>query len=302
MGLLLSVQIPSPLGLGKAAIYLSTEDRLSTVRLEHMLDTHPAYQDLPVKDRPSFDKVHCMTVKNLEVQQRIIEVQLPVAIKKYNVGLVALDSVAANFRADHETSTVNGLVDRAADLVRLGSLLRRVAVEHQVVVVVANQVSDRFADNTLSLPVDKLRTSSPAISSIPASQPAGVSTSHISERSHKMTLDHQQRFFTGWGDKPGPQHEDLKTPALGLAWANQISARVVLKVDAENSKQEQGASELKRRRFMNLVSAPWAPSNLRPVEYSIETEGLVSVEESKTVGEHADLLDESLWEDDDEFP
>ena len=49
-----------------------------------------------------------------------------------------------------------------------------------------------------------------------------------------MTLDHQQRFFTGWGDDPPSlRHvigeESLKTPSLGLVWSSQIACRVVLK-------------------------------------------------------------------------
>jgi DNA repair protein RAD57 len=41
-----------------------------------------------------------------------------------------------------------------------------------------------------------------------------------------LALDHQQRFFTGWGDDPSVT--DLKTPSLGLTWTNQLSARVAL--------------------------------------------------------------------------
>jgi len=40
-------------------------------------------------------------------------------------------------------------------------------------------------------------------------------------------LDHQQRFFSGWGDDPGTTTE-LKTPSLGLTWTNQVAARIVL--------------------------------------------------------------------------
>ena len=302
LGLLLSVQMPAPEGLGKAAIYLSTEDKLNTTRLEQILKSRPIYGQLPLQDRPSFDHVHSMTITNLEAQQQIIEFQLPIAVKRYNVGLVVLDSVAANFRADHETSTASGLVDRAADLMRLGALLRRVAVEDNVAVVVVNQVSDRFAENTLSLPSDRLRSSSPAITSTPASQSSSFSASLLLERNAKMTLDHQQRFFTGWGDKPGARQENLKTPALGLAWANQISARVVLKMQGEGSQQLQTAPGTKRRRFMNLVFAPWTPSSARPVEYSIETHGIVSVEDQKQVDEFGELLEEGLWDEDEEFP
>ena len=54
-----------------------------------------------------------------------------------------------------------------------------------------------------------------------------------------LTLDHQQRFFTGWGDTPpsshtaDPAHDpNLKTPSLGLVWANQIACRIALVKEA----------------------------------------------------------------------
>ena len=292
--------MPAPQGLGRSAIYLSTEDKLNTTRLEQILNTHPVYSQLPSGEQPSFNRIHSMEIHNLEVQQQIIEYQLPIAVKRYDVGLVVLDSVAANFRADHETATVTGLVDRAADLMRLGVLLRRIATENNVAVVVANQVSDRFADRMSNLTSDTFRSSSPAISSTPASQGSSFSGSLLSERNAKMTLDHQQRFFTGWGDRPRAREDNLKTPALGLAWANQISARIVLKVQAEGSHSKQAVG--KRRRFMSLVFAPWTAPNLRPLEYSIETHGIMSVEDSKQGDEFNDLLEENLWDGDEEFP
>ncbi|EME48300.1 hypothetical protein DOTSEDRAFT_147656 [Dothistroma septosporum NZE10] len=41
-----------------------------------------------------------------------------------------------------------------------------------------------------------------------------------------LSLDHQQRFFTGWGDDPNSTN--MKTPTLGLTWTNQLSARIAL--------------------------------------------------------------------------
>jgi len=51
-----------------------------------------------------------------------------------------------------------------------------------------------------------------------------------------LSLDHQQRFFTGWGDtRPGwsgghslTSGPGYKTPSLGLVWANQIACRLAL--------------------------------------------------------------------------
>lgn len=237
-----------------------------------------------------------MTLNTLDQQQHIAEYKLPHAIDKFNAGLVILDSVAANFRADRESTTMSGLVDRAADLSKLGSILRKLATEKKVAIVVANQVSDRFAESLLIPTQDLMRSSSPASSTVAPSQLSG----RHSERDMKMSLDHQSRFFTGWGDKPANMMQDLKSPALGLAWANQIDARIVLKVESQVSSS---ASNGKRRRFMNVVFAPWTGQKIKPVEYSIETQGIVARPPDVLANEHEELLDESLWSDDGgEFP
>lgn len=298
MGLLLSVQLPEPRGVGKAAIYISTEDPLNTARLGDMLRTHPYYAQLPTDQKPSFDHVHAMLVNTIEQQQHVVEHRLPLAVDMFDAGLVVMDSVAANFRADRETTTTTGLVDRAADLNRLGNLLRKLAVEKRIAVVVANQVSDRFADS-LTLPTqDLMRSSSPASSTATPSQ----SNSRRSEREMKLSLDHQSRFFNGWGDKPASIIQDLKTPALGLAWANQIDARFVLKVESQSTAKL--TSSGKRRRFMNVVFAPWTDQKLNSLEYSIEAQGLVAQTQEVVLPEQEELLDESLWADDgdEEFP
>jgi DNA repair protein RAD57 len=267
-----------------------------------MLDSHPTYQQLPPDHRPSFDHVHALTINNIEAQEKVIEYQLPVAVERYNAGLVILDSVAANFRADHESTTAKGLADRAADLTKLGAVLRKVATEQNVAVVVANQVSDRFADTQLNLSLDHLRSSSPALPSTQASQTSTTTSNLGTERNSKLTLDHQQRFFTGWGDKPSSRPDNMKTPALGLAWANQVSARIVLKVESEELRRRASASSVKRRRFMSLVFSPWTRSSQWPLEYTIEAQGIVSATDTTANGHHPDLVDEELWEEDEEFP
>lgn len=70
----------------------------------------------------------------------------------------------------------------------------------------------------------------------PAATPA-VAPSSTS--ANLLTLDHQMNFFTGWSAAaaapPSEDHEqrqrqrqNLKTPSLGLVWANQIACRIAL--------------------------------------------------------------------------
>ena len=308
--LLLSAQLPPPRGLGKAAIYVSTEGPLNTKRLMQLLIHNEEYDELSPEERPSLDRVHTITVSDLEAQEHILNYQLPVGIQRYNVGLVVLDSVAANFRAEHETRTPAQLADRAVELTKLGKMLKRIAIEHGVAVVVTNQVSDRFDNSSY-----QLRPSSPAMTSSPGGLVPNVPPALAERRQEIQSLDHQQRFFTGWGDeKWKTKQEQLKTPALGLAWANQISARIVLKMDSERQEYAGGSiwKDKKRVRTFSVVFAPWAAPTNPPIRYEIAMQGIVSVPEPEKpkkalepVDEvQADLLNEALWatDDDDEFP
>ncbi|RMZ91178.1 hypothetical protein DV736_g1572, partial [Chaetothyriales sp. CBS 134916] len=291
--LLLSAQLPAPRGFCKSAIYIGTEAPLNTKRLEQVLEMHPHFRDLPSSVRPSFDRIHCLTVHDFNTQQLIIDHHLQRAVQEYNAGLVVIDSITANFRAYHNSSTSSGLAQRAIELNRLGAILRRVAREHQLAVIVTNQVSDRFVDNILRAPDSVWRTSSPVPSSAAPSQ---SSTASLTQNA-KLTLDYQQDFFTGWSHDAHSRNEELKNPALGLAWANQLSARVVLKFENDNIHSHRGLG--KRHRTLSLVFSPWSAPTQLPVTYSIEAQGVAHVDEA-TPQDHDELLREALWEIDEE--
>ncbi|KAF4123611.1 DNA repair protein RAD57 [Geosmithia morbida] len=260
LSLSLAVQLPSPHGLSRSALYISTESGLPTTRLVQMLRTNPtlvAASSSPHQDgRPSSDNIRCTVLADLESQDHILQYQLPVLIDRHDVGLVVIDSVAANYRAEFERhdgqeaqpapSRGSNMAARSADLVRLGALLRDLARRHNLAVVVANQVSDRF--------------SSPYPSSFlprPASYPYATQETPLASRGTRMpsssisssmgmdatpffmppaedpppppvlALDHQQRWFTGWGDDP-TDGLPPKNPSLGLVWTTQIACRVAL--------------------------------------------------------------------------
>ena len=140
--------MPAPLGLSKTAVYISTEAVLSTTRLAQLLSSHPALERVAQDERPSLANVLAIQTPDLESQEHILRYQLPVAIRKHNVGLVILDSVAANYRAEFEKKGAsNGaasMAKRGTQLVQLGALLRELARTEGIAVVVANQVADRF--------------------------------------------------------------------------------------------------------------------------------------------------------------
>ncbi|KAJ9205853.1 hypothetical protein DTO164E3_1106 [Paecilomyces variotii] len=234
LNLLLAVQLPPSTGLGKRAIYISTEAPLATTRLSQIIESHPHLSALPEKSRPSLQNILSINAIDLETQDHILNYQLPVAISRYNVGIVVIDSIAANYRAEHTSHSMLGLSARSGELARLGQMLRNLAAKEDIAIVVANQVSDRFDSldahsrtrvGQISSP---FRESGGALSSqksrldiangeinpgIPSSSPAIPSSPYVDEenadgsypignpvRNEILSLARQQQFFTGWGD------------------------------------------------------------------------------------------------------
>jgi DNA repair protein RAD57 len=247
---------------------------------------------------------------DLESQDHILRYQVPVAIRQYGIRLVVLDSVAANYRAEFErpgagaaAGQTNGanMAQRSSELVKLGQWLRDLAREHNIAVVVANQVADRFSVGGGDGSPEFGRASggmlpssmaAPASSTSGAPEPGSENTApFLASTTDPMSLDHQQRWFTGWGDDRHPSYssrKNLKTPSLGLIWTTQIACRIALikrpvygpgLVDDEN---ERGEPVLRRwRRWMKVVFAPHAgptgPGLERAVEFEIRGEGVRSV-------------------------
>ncbi|EEH08400.1 RecA family ATPase Rhp57 [Histoplasma capsulatum G186AR] len=143
--LLLSVQLPPPYGTSQKALYLSTESNLPTNRLSQLLEEHPVISTLPEgSPRPSLENILSITTIDLESQDHILNYQIPVAVSRYNIGLVVIDSITANYRAESDLDNVAGLLARAWQLKKLGQFLRNLAAKQNIAIVVANQVSDRI--------------------------------------------------------------------------------------------------------------------------------------------------------------
>lgn len=159
----------------------------------------------------------------------------------------------------------SALATRSAQLVQLGALLRSLSREQDCAIVVANQVADRFAPFTTT----SRASVSISAGNVLSSSPASTATSSCPALT-KISLDHQQRFFTGWGAEPSISSYNLKTPSLGLVWANQITCRIALvKVrdgggagigEGAGYPEGSGGAEwnLRRwRRWMRVVFTPW---------------------------------------------
>ncbi|ESZ98552.1 hypothetical protein SBOR_1084 [Sclerotinia borealis F-4128] len=329
--LLLSAQLPAPHGITASTLYISTESSLPTTRLSQLLRTHPVLSSHP--SPPSLDKIISIVTPDLESQDHILRFQVPVAIKRHGIRLLILDSVAANYRAEFErpgmTKGGGNMAQRSAELVKLGQLLRDLAREFGVAIVVANQVADRFtggsgrvSPSAFSQKRERDMQSSPLArrglgtnrgAPIPSSSMnapmSSIPGSTMGDRSGSrdysimtpdpMSLDHQQRWFTGWGDDPHPSYtssKNVKTPALGLIWTTQIACRIALikkPVYGQGRSEimeegERGEAILRRwRRWMKVVFAGWAMESGEglngSVEFEIRGEGMVAVK--KGVGD-----------------
>ncbi|KID88471.1 DNA recombination and repair protein Rad51 [Metarhizium guizhouense ARSEF 977] len=319
LSLCLAVQLPPPHGLRKQALYISTESSLATKRLSQILASNPLLQDIDFADRPSLDNILSTVTPDLESQDHILEYQVPVLLSRHNIGLLVIDSVAANYRAEFEragSSYGSNMAARSAELVRLGALLRDLARRHGIAVVVANQVSDRFSSSPAPLPrTMSYRTSASAqesplasrsmppppppppqstLASTPSS-PLPFSFSDDAPPTHPaLRLDHQQRWFTGWGDDPRSSHS-LKTPSLGLVWSTQIGCRIALfkrpvygrprqiaaHIEADDDNIDRGATLRNWRRWMKVVFAGHVAASGQGVtgakEFEVTTGGIACV-------------------------
>ncbi|KAJ5227964.1 hypothetical protein N7489_008672 [Penicillium chrysogenum] len=275
LSLCLAVQLPKPQGLQRRAIYISTEHSLSTPRLSQILECHPVLSTLPAEQTPSLQDILSINAMDLESQDHILNYHLPVAIERYDIGLVIIDSITSNYRAEHESNSLQANAKRSSELAKLGHLLRNLAVKEDIAIVLANQVSDRFESLKGSEPASrtgfpsmsqtpsrgsgpaspfpKSRTeqlstrngqqppsSSPAISSSPYHAPddKNFDGSYLVSprvRNSMLNVAHQERFYSGWGDGAYPESGSLKNPALGLVWSTQIACRIALKKEESHA-------------------------------------------------------------------
>lgn len=323
LSLLLAVQLPPPHGLGRPALYISTEAPLSTRRLSQLLNSHPLLDS--AEQRPTLDNIVSTVTPDLESQDHILDFQVPVEVERRNIGLIVLDSVAANYRAEFErgashASRGSNMATRGTELARLASHLRHLARKHNLAVVVANQVADRFSlppapvrpSVQYNLPVASQESPLAARSKLVIEEEGPIdpyvpppSTPTEPPAPAALLLDHQQRWFTGWGDDPFADYV-LKTPSLGVVWAAQVACRIALfrkavyrverKVDNDDTQGEVAVSEEEDgerfvptqtgwRRWMKVVFAPHAPATGQglhgAVRFEVTMGGLNALEKEK---------------------
>ncbi|KZT59167.1 P-loop containing nucleoside triphosphate hydrolase protein [Calocera cornea HHB12733] len=211
--LALFVQLPAPHGLSGSTAYITTTTRLPTDRLTQIKSAHPSLSILD--DKLALDHLHTSTCKTPEMLIHTLTYPLrrlaqSIASSLHPIRLLIIDSLAWLFRTESDKGLSSSLFERSKFLSHIASLLRGLARDFGLAVVVLNHVSTIF---------DNDRPPQPA----PASQ-----TSSSSSQSGSQQLDQgisyrdQSRWFGSSG--PGTRYE----AALGLVWANEVNARLML--------------------------------------------------------------------------
>jgi DNA repair protein RAD57 len=280
--LAIQVQLPRSLGgFGLGAVYIGTESALATTRLlEIATGLHTQLTNNPPPNVPAADidaallglpnhghRIFYINCPDLEAQEHIITYQLPVMLSRERIGLIILDSVTANYRAEFEIpnpsqgrgSQAAQMAQRSKDLRKLAGKLKDLAIEQNVAVLAVNQVTDNFR---------------------PSSQMGGSTPDDKS----LLALDYQARWFDGSIDDSAAE-AGQKKPALGLVWTNLITSRIMLVRDPDGKTR------------IRVVFSPFAkPASLG---YEIRgSKGICAVEKGDAGVRCDDTMEEANLEQD----
>ena len=223
----LLVQLPvAQGGLDGSAAYLTTSGSLPTPRLVQLLHSHPQLAG----SCSTLDNVQTSTTRTVSSLLHVLSAVLPASIlaakarsrSRPPLKLLVIDSVAELLHYDEDggkTSTAT-LSERSRNLSAIAAQLHTLAATHQLAVVALNRVTDTW-DRRPAADV----------------QPG------------ELLYADQARIFGG-------VQGGSKSAALGLVWANQVNARVMLSRTG------------KKRRYPVLAVAPAAAVAPRAAEDS----------------------------------
>ncbi|KAL9850919.1 LOW QUALITY PROTEIN: DNA repair protein RAD51 homolog 2 [Geothlypis trichas] len=196
-------------GLDGAVIYIDTESAFSAERLiEIAANRFPAYYD-------SDEKLLCMTrsihlyreLTCCSVLKRIMSLEEEIILKK--VKLVIIDSVASVVRKEFDTKLQGNLAERSNFLTRGASVLKYLAEEFSIPVILTNQITTALSSGPgpradLVSPADDLSLSEVLV-------PNGVKKEELSRSSES-----------------GKRDSGYVTAALGNTWSHSVNTRLIL--------------------------------------------------------------------------
>jgi DNA repair protein RAD57 len=191
----LLVQLPvAQGGLNGSACYLTTSAGLPTPRLVELLHEHP----LLAGSHCNLDNIQTSATKTVTSLLHALSEVLPASIhaakaRSKPLKLLIIDSLADLLLEDTKTSATT-LSDRSRNLSAIAAQLHTLATAHQLAVVALNRVTDVWDQRP---------------------------DADLGQPSELLYAD-QARIF-GRASERAP-----KSAALGLVWANQVNARIML--------------------------------------------------------------------------
>lgn len=211
-------------GLDACSVYISTEGNLETKRL--------------VEINGNLDRVFCINCTDLEYQEHIIEVQLPLLIERNNIKLVVIDSISHHLRVELESTGYKNFLKNKQKLSVMCKKLLDICCEKDIALVVTNQMSE-----------------------LPEREVLQTDYKNVS-------MDYQIGWLSGWNGIP---KEVVKgaIPTLGLSWSNNVMVRICLKKSYQRGEEEFWAV----KRLLKLVYSPYQPEP-KEVTFKLTTEGI----------------------------
>ncbi|KAF8497048.1 P-loop containing nucleoside triphosphate hydrolase protein [Russula emetica] len=201
LALQLSLLVQLPIdqgGLNGSACYLTTSSSLPTPRLIQLLHEHP----LLAGSRCTLDNIQTRATKSVSSLLHALSEIIPASINAAKgrpapLKLLIIDSLADLLMEDAKISTTT-LADRSRNLSAIAAQLHALASTYQLAVVAINRVTDvwdRRPDADMGFPGELIYA------------------------------DHARLFGRAEGDGGA---FSKKSAALGLVWANQVNARIML--------------------------------------------------------------------------
>ncbi|KAF9495990.1 P-loop containing nucleoside triphosphate hydrolase protein [Pleurotus eryngii] len=192
----LLVQLPPRLGgLSSSACYITTSSTLPTTRLLQILNAHPLLSSTLC----GLSNVHTISTPTIAALLQILSTTLPqfLASKPNDrpIKLIVIDSLAELFHTSAQTTT-NTLVERSRSVSEISVCLHTLASKYQVAILVLNEVVDVFVRQISPEWLD-----------------------------NGLLYFEQSKWFSRAHSIP---LEDSKEVSLGLVWANQVNARMLL--------------------------------------------------------------------------
>lgn len=134
----LTVQLPHVKGgLAAGAVFICTEDKFPSSRLQHLMQT--LNKETENEDIKFGDNIFIEHIADVEALKQCISEHLKQLLKRSKIGLIIIDSIAGVFRAEYDHSEA---LTRARELRSVAMQLHTLANQHNIAVVCVNQVAD----------------------------------------------------------------------------------------------------------------------------------------------------------------